>query len=254
MTDNTEELERTSRTRLLLGDEAVERLRRAHVLVLGVGGVGGYAAELLVRAGVGAITIADGDRFELSNCNRQLHALISTVGQPKVEVLRQRFSQINPDCQVHAVFDFIENEKADALLDRANYDWAVDAIDSLSAKVWFLVKCRSRNLGVTSSMGSGGKMDPTRVRVVDLSETFADPLARCVRKLLRRHGIERGIETVFSAEEIPGDAVRPGEGRSVIGTLGCVPAAFGCALAGAVLKHLLADRTVLPKVEERLPR
>ncbi len=157
--NESENLSRFERTRLLLGKEKLERFRRAHVLVLGVGGVGAYAAEQLARAGIGTLTLVDGDRFELTNCNRQLPALTSTLGRPKAEVVAERMREINPAGTFLPRVEFLQGDGIDRLLE-TRFDFAVDAIDSLTPKVEFLLGCLRRNIPVVSSMGSGGKVDP----------------------------------------------------------------------------------------------
>ena len=230
------------RTELLLGTEQLARLRRSHVLVLGVGGVGGYAAEMLVRAGIGELTIVDGDIVETTNLNRQLAALNSTVGAPKTEVLKKRFLDINPDCIIHDIFEYIENDKTDKLLE-TNFDYAVDAIDSLSPKVYFLKKCLERNIPVISSMGSGGRLDPLAVKIADISKTYNCGLARAVRSKLKKLGIVKGIKTVFSDETVPENAIfaytdEHGFNHSMTGTIPYIVAIFGCILASEVIKNI----------------
>ena len=231
-----------SRTELLLGSAALERLRNARVLVLGLGGVGAYAAEMLVRAGVGNLTIVDGDLVEESNRNRQLIALVSTLGRPKSEVLAERLRDINPECRITPIRQFIREEKGDELLE-PDYDYVVDAIDSLSPKAYFIAKCVARGLPLISSMGSGGRLDPLQLRIADISRTYGCGLARAVRKRLARLGIRNGVETVFSPEPVPPDAIRTGldadgKRRSTTGTISYLPAVFGCALASVVIRRL----------------
>ncbi len=243
MAEFSELEERQQRTRLLVGDAGITRLRTAHVLVLGVGGVGAYAAEQLARAGIGRLTLVDGDRIERSNCNRQLPALTSTLGRPKAEVVAERILEINPEAETIPVVDFIRDEKIDRLLE-TGFDYAIDAIDQLSPKVFFLLGCRKRRLPVISSMGSGGKSDPTQIRVADISKTFGCALARAVRTRLRDLGVSHGIRTVFSPEEVPKQAVRcwqdpEGHNHSTVGTISYMPAAFGCVCASVALRDLL---------------
>ena len=221
------------RTAVLLGEEKVELLRTARVLVVGVGGVGGHAAELLCRAGVGSLTLLDGDKVDPTNLNRQLAALGSTVGRFKAEVLCERFREINPAGIFTPEVRFLKQEECGALLDRP-FDLAVDAIDDVPAKVALLKAAVERGLPAVSSMGAGGKRDPGLVRFADLSKTFGDPLARRVRRELRNEGVTRGIGCVFSPEE----RQQAGE-LSVIGTISYMPAVFGCHLAAAALRCLL---------------
>lgn len=233
---------RFQRTRLLLGETALARLRHAHVLVLGVGGVGAYAAEQLARAGVGHLTLVDGDRVEASNCNRQLPALTPNFGRPKAEVMAERLREINPELIVESRLEFIRDEKIGQLLDTP-FDYAVDAIDSLSPKVFFLLECRKRKIPVISSMGSGGKTDPAQVTVADISKTYGCALARAVRTRLRDLGISKGIRTVFSPQAVSREAVFAwqddhGCNHSTVGTISYMPAIFGCTCASVVLRKL----------------
>lgn len=230
------------RTELLFGKEAVSKLRRSHVLVLGLGGVGAYAAEMLVRAGIGELTIVDGDIVEETNLNRQLPALRSTIGKPKSTVLKERFLDINPACVIHDIFEYIENEKTEKLLE-TKFDHAIDAIDSLSPKVYFLKRCLEKNIPVISSMGSGGRIDPLAVKIADISKTCNCGLARAVRQKLKKLGISKGIQTVFSDELVPTEAVKAytdenGFNHSMTGTVSYIVAVFGCVLASEVIKKL----------------
>ena len=221
------------RTVALLGEEKVDLLRSARVLVVGVGGVGGCAAEQLCRAGVGTLTLLDGDRVDPTNLNRQLAALNSTVGRFKAEVLCERFRDIAPEGSFIAEVRFLKPEDCDALLD-GPFDLLVDAIDDVPAKVGLLRAAVARGLPAVSSMGAGGKLDPAQVRCADIGKTFGDPLARRVRQELRRAGVTKGIPCVFSPEER-----RQVRDLEVIGTVSYMPAVFGCHLAAAALKILL---------------
>lgn len=240
--NESENLSRFERTRLLLGKEKLERFRRAHVLVLGVGGVGAYAAEQLARAGIGTLTLVDGDRFELTNCNRQLPALTSSLGRPKAEVVAERMREINPAGNYFPRVEFLQGDGIDRLLE-TRFDFAVDAIDSLTPKVEFLLGCLRRNIPVVSSMGSGGKVDPSLIQVADISKTHGCALARAVRTRLRAAGVTRGIRTVFSPEAVPPEAVlawkdEAGHHHSTVGTVSYLPAIFGCVCASVVLRAL----------------
>lgn len=230
------------RTELLLGTEKLEKLRKSHILVLGLGGVGAYAAEMLVRAGVGELTIVDGDIVEETNLNRQLPALHSTIGMPKSEVLKKRFLDINPNCIIHDIFEYIEHEKTEKLLE-TEFDYAVDAIDSLSPKVYFLKRCLELNIPVISSMGSGGRLDPSAIKIADISKTCNCGLARAVRQKLKKLGITKGIKTVFSDELVPPEAVKAytdenGYNHSMTGTVSYIVAIFGCMLASEVIRKI----------------
>ena len=235
--------ERQKRTRLLLGDD-LARLQNAHVLVLGVGGVGAYAAEQLGRAGIGTLTLVDGDDIEPSNCNRQLPALTSTLGLPKAEVMADRLKEINPAVKVLTRNEFIEGGKIPQLLD-SGFDFMIDAIDSLTPKVEFLLEARRRKIPLVSSMGAGGRMDPSLITVADISKTHGCALARAVRSRLREHGVSRGLKVVFSPEPVPKSAIEStvdsrGKFRSAVGTISYLPAIFGCICASVVIRGLLS--------------
>lgn len=232
------------RTALLLGDEAVARLAASRVTVVGTGGVGAYAVEMLARAGVGHLTLIDGDTVAPGNLNRQLPALHSTLGMPKAEVMRGRVLDINPDCDVTAMVRFITpDDVADVLADRPGV--VIDAIDALSPKVALLLYCRRNHIKVISSMGAGGRVDPTKVRYADISDTFHDGLAREVRKRLRKAGVNSGIKTVFSEEAPRRGAVTLTDEidykRSSYGTVAWIPAIFGMMLAAYAVERLIAD-------------
>lgn len=232
------------RTDLLLGTERLDKLRNANVLVVGLGGVGAYAAEMLCRAGVGNLTIVDGDVVEETNRNRQLPALVSTQGKPKAEVLEQRFRDINPDVRLLVINDFLRDEKTIELLDSNKFDYVVDCIDTLSPKVFLIYHAVSRGLKVVTSMGAGGKLDPAQVRIADISKSHDCKLARVVRKRLHRLGIRKGITTVFSPEEVPDEAIRLEQSQnknSTVGTISYMPAVFGCFVASVVIRDLVAS-------------
>ncbi len=229
------------RTELLLGAEALARLRRSRVLVLGLGGVGSWCAEFLIRAGIGSLMVVDGDRVESSNRNRQLPALMSTLGRPKAEVLAARLRDINPEARIEPVVRFFDETTAAELL-TPDFDYVVDAIDSLSAKAYFLAHALRLGVPLVSSMGSGGRLDPAAIRIGKLAETHGCRLARAVRKRLQRLGVSgTELEVVYSPEPVPEAAVRPpsGEGgRSTVGTISYLPALFGGFLASVVIRRL----------------
>ena len=231
-----------SRTRLLFGDEPIKRLQNAHVLVVGVGGVGAYAAEMVVRAGIGALTIIDGDTVSESNLNRQLVALHSTLGKPKVEVLNERFLDINPDLKLTAQHRFIEEEDIPALLEGGEIDFVIDAIDTLAPKVALIAYCLRHKIKIVSSMGAGGRKDPSAIRIADIADTYHCALAKAVRLRLRKEGISKGLKTVFSTEQADRNAIVVVEGernkKSTVGTISYLPAIFGCYLAGHVIRKL----------------
>ncbi|HYQ55877.1 MAG TPA: tRNA threonylcarbamoyladenosine dehydratase, partial [Draconibacterium sp.] len=190
------------RTELLLGEEKLAILKNANVLVVGLGGVGAYAAEQLCRAGIGKMTVVDGDVVEESNRNRQMPALISTIGIPKAEVLAKRFLDINPDLELTIVNEFIRDEKTIELLKSQPFDYVVDAIDTLSPKVFLVYQALQLGLKVISSMGAGGKTDPSIVEICDIKKSYNCKLAKVMRKRLSRLGIKKGITVVFSPQDI----------------------------------------------------
>lgn len=226
-----------SRTELLLGKTAVRRLEGAHVAVFGVGGVGGFAAEALVRAGVGKITLVDSDTVSESNVNRQIIALSSTVGRPKVEVMKERMLDINPDLTVEIHNTFYSEQTRDSF-DFESYDYVVDAIDSVRSKVDLIVTAKSNGARIISAMGAGRKLDPTAFVVSDISKTSVCPLARAVRTALKKQGIT-SLKVVFSKElPVP---LPDGEDGAVPGSVSFVPGVVGLIMAGEVIKDLAAD-------------
>lgn len=231
-----------SRTALLLGEERMNYLSGCHVLVVGLGGVGAYAAEQLCRAGIGKMTIVDADTVNESNLNRQLPALRSTIGRPKAEVIAQRLLDINPELELTVHNEFIRDERTEAILDEANYQFVVDAIDSLSPKVFLLYHALRRQIPVVSSMGAGAKTDPSQVRIADISKTQNCALAKAVRKRLRTLGVNKGIAAVFSTEMANPDAVIEVDDeqckRTTTGTISYMPALFGCFLSAHVLRNI----------------
>lgn len=231
-----------SRTTLLLGEDRMNYLSGCHVLVVGLGGVGAYAAEQLCRAGIGKMTIVDADTVNESNLNRQLPALRSTIGRPKAEVVAQRLLDINPELELTVHNEFIRDERTEAILDEANYQFVVDAIDSLSPKVFLLYHALRRQIPVVSSMGAGAKTDPSQVRIADISKTQNCALAKAVRKRLRTLGVNKGIDAVFSTEMANPDAVIEVDDeqckRTTTGTISYMPALFGCFLSAHVLRNI----------------
>ncbi len=230
------------RTELLLGEEKISKLKKARVLVVGLGGVGAYAAEQLCRAGVGCMTIVDGDVVEETNRNRQLPALISTSGKPKAEILAQRFQDINPAIELTVVNDFIRDEKIIELLKSSDFDYVIDAIDTLAPKVFLIYHAVQLKLPIISSMGAGGKFDPSKISIADISKSHNCKLARMLRKRLSKLGVKRGVKVVFSSELIDESAVRLEEGqnkKSTVGTISYMPPAFGCFLASQVIRDLI---------------
>lgn len=217
-------------------------LSGCHVLVVGLGGVGAYAAEQLCRAGIGKMTIVDADTVNESNLNRQLPALRSTIGRPKAEVVAQRLLDINPELELTVHNEFIRDERTEAILDETNYQFVVDAIDSLSPKVFLLYHALRRQIPVVSSMGAGAKTDPSQVRIADISKTQNCALAKAVRKRLRTLGVNKGIDAVFSTEMANPDAVIEVDDeqckRTTTGTISYMPALFGCFLSAHVLRNI----------------
>lgn len=230
------------RTRLLLGEEKSERLRQAHVLVVGVGGVGAYAAEMLCRAGVGRLTLVDADTVQPTNINRQLPALHSTLGQPKVEVLAARFRDINPEVELTILPVFLKDENIPRLLDAARYDFVVDAIDTLAPKCHLIAEALRRRIKIVSSMGAGAKSDITQVRFADVWDTYHCGLSKAVRKRLQKMGIRHKLPVVFSTEQADPKAVLLTDDernkKSTCGTVSYMPAVFGCYLAEYVIRRL----------------
>lgn len=238
------------RTRLLIGDEPVERLKNAKVAVFGVGGVGGFCVEALARAGVGTLHLYDDDTVSESNLNRQIAALHSTLGLPKAEVMAQRVKDINPDCQVMAIRMFYLPQNADEV-DLKQYDYVIDCIDTVAAKLELVSRCTALQVKIISAMGSGNKLDPTAFQITDISKTQGCPLARVMRKELRKRGIEH-LKVVYSTE-LPRSPIRPMETeapattdtrpgstarRDTPGSISFVPAAAGLVLASAVVREL----------------
>ena len=230
------------RTRLLLGEEKMERLQQAHVLVVGLGGVGAYAAEMICRAGVGRMTIVDADTVQPTNINRQLPALHSTMGREKAEVLAARFKDINPDIQLTVLPVFLKDDNIPELLDAARYDFVVDAIDTLAPKCYLIAEALKRHIKLVSSMGAGAKSDITQIRFADIWDTYHCGLSKAVRKRLQKLGIKRKLPVVFSTEQADPKAVLLTEDeqnkKSTCGTVSYMPAVFGCYLAEYVIKRL----------------
>lgn len=230
------------RTVQLFGEEEHERIRTAHVLVVGVGGVGAYAAEMLCRAGVGRLTLVDADTVQLSNINRQLPALHSTVGRAKAEVLAARFHDINPEVVLDARIMYLGVENIASFLEEVRPDFIVDAIDTIQPKCHLICEAWRRRIKIVSSMGAGAKSDVTQVRLADLWETYHCGLSKAVRNGLKRMGMRRSLPVVFSTEQACPDAVIKVDNernkKSTTGTVSYMPATFGCFLANYVIKEL----------------
>lgn len=231
-----------TRTELLLGADRMEQLAHSHVLVVGLGGVGAYAAEQICRAGIGHMTIVDADTVNASNINRQLPALHSTLGMPKAEVVARRLLDINPRLKLTVINEFLRDERTEEILDAKKYDFIVDAIDSLSPKVYLLYHAISRKIPIVSSMGAGAKIDPAQIQIADISKTMNCALAKAVRKRLRGMGVNKGLPVVFSTEMANPDAIIEIDNeqckRSTAGTVSYIPAIFGCYLASYVIRNI----------------
>lgn len=231
-----------TRTELLLGADRMEQLAHAHVLVVGLGGVGAYAAEQICRAGIGHMTIVDADTVNESNINRQLPALHSTLGMPKAEVVARRLLDINPRLKLTVVNEFLRDERTEEILGAKKYDFIVDAIDSLSPKVFLIYHAINLQIPIVSSMGAGAKIDPAQVRIADISQTSNCALAKAVRKRLRGMGVNKGLPVVFSTEMANPDAIIEIDNeqckRSTAGTVSYLPAIFGCYLASYVIRNI----------------
>lgn len=231
------------RTRLLVGDKGIDILQNAHVLVVGLGGVGSYAAEALCRAGVGTLTIVDGDVVDPTNRNRQLQALATTHGQSKARLMEDRLTQINPQVKLNVIAEFQDPEKMIALLNEKKFDYVIDAIDSITPKINLIKSCIAQKINIVSSMGAGGKMDPTQLRVVDISQTHHCPMAYYMRKRLRREGIKKGLKAVFSTELPLKESIMKTDGsnykKSAYGTISYIPAVFGMTCASVVIRDLV---------------
>ncbi|MBS1623175.1 MAG: tRNA threonylcarbamoyladenosine dehydratase [Bacteroidetes bacterium] len=230
-----------TRTDLLLGQDAIKKLMDAHVLVVGLGGVGGICAEMIARSGVGRMTIVDADVVEASNRNRQVPALVSTDGQSKAMVLGERLLDINPDLDLTIINEFINPTNTPELLKSTKFDYVADCIDTLTSKANLIKQCYEYGIPVASSMGAGSKVDPTQVKISDIAVTYNCKLAYHVRKRLHRSGIRRGIKVVWSAERPSEKRMIVTEGgpkKSIVGTISYMPAVFGCAMASIVVRSI----------------
>lgn len=231
-----------TRTALLFGEKRMEKLANSHVLIVGLGGVGAYAAEQICRAGIGRMTIIDADIVNESNINRQLPALHSTLGEPKAEVVGRRLLDINPELKLTILNEFLRDERTEEVLTSSPFDFVVDAIDSVSPKVFLLYHAHRLGIPVVSSMGAGAKTDPSQVQLADLSKSCNCALAKVVRKRLRGMGINKGIQVVYSTEIANPEAIIEVDNeickRSTAGTVSYMPAIFGCYLASYVIRNL----------------
>lgn len=234
----------TERTELLLGEDNIKKLNESHVLVVGLGGVGAYAAEMICRAGVGTMTIVDADVVSESNINRQLIALHTTIGKSKAEIMAQRLKDINPTINLSVVHQYLKDEKVEEVLDSAHFDFVVDAIDTLSPKVALILESLKRGYPLVSSMGAGAKTDPARVEITEIEKSHHCPLAFALRKRLHRAGIRTGFKAVFSPEEVrEGSMIRVEEQnkKSNVGTISYMPTIFGCYCASVAIRQLINE-------------
>lgn len=237
-----------SRTKLLIGDEKLNRLINSHVLVVGMGGVGSFAAEFICRSGIGEMTIIDGDVVDPSNRNRQLPALATTHGMSKADLMGERLLQINPELKLHVIKEFVRPERVQELL-TGKPDYVVDAIDSITPKLTFIKAAYGLGLRIVSSMGAGAKLDPTQLQVTDISKTYNCPFAQQIRKQLRNDGIRKGIKVAFSPEEPMKESLMLTDGsnfkKSAYGTISYLPATFGAVLASVVIRDLMEPKGTL---------
>lgn len=231
-----------SRTELLIGAERLDKLINAHVLVVGMGGVGSFAAEFIARAGVGRMTIVDGDVVDPSNRNRQLPALATNHGEPKADIMAERLLAINPELELEVVREFVTPERATELLQQ-DFDYVVEAIDSITPKIHFIKAAWERGIRFVSSMGAGAKLDPTQLRVCDISKTYNCPFAQQVRKQLKDAGIRRGVKVVFSPEQPIRESLMMTKNtpykKSAYGTISYLPATFGACIASVAIRDLM---------------
>jgi tRNA threonylcarbamoyladenosine dehydratase len=232
-----------SRTQLLVKEEGLEILSQKHVLIIGMGGVGSFAAEFIARSGIGTMTIVDGDTVDISNCNRQLPALRTTVGKYKTDIMEERILSINPEIQLNKITEFLSPERMEELLSAQKYDYVMDCIDSVTPKLILIQTALKHQIPLISSMGAGGRYDPTQLKVADVSKSYNCPLAHYVRKRLRHLGIKKGFKVVFSSELPDKDSIMTTDGsnykRSAYGTMAWLPAAFGGTCASVVVRDIL---------------
>ena len=233
-----------SRTELLIGEEKLRHLTTQHVMVVGLGGVGSFAAEFIARSGIGKMTIIDGDVVDPTNRNRQLPALATNHGVSKALIMEERLRAINPEIELNVVKSFVNPEMVEELL-AVQPDYVIDAIDSITPKITFLRLAFEKKVRVVSSMGAGAKLDPTRLQVVDISKTYNCPFAQQIRKNLKNHGIRTGIKAVFSPEDPIKESLMLTDGKnfkkSAYGTISYLPAVFGATAASVVIRDLIGD-------------
>ena len=231
------------RTELLVKEEGIERLQSANILIVGLGGVGSFAAEFLVRSGIGNLTIVDGDTVDITNINRQLPALNSTIGKNKTDVVAERILDINPKINLKKINEFLEPERMEEILTQEKFDYVLDCIDSLSPKLALIITCKRKKIKLVSVMGAGGKTDPSKVMVRDISKTNNCFLAKQIRKKLKKEQIHKGFRCVFSTEIQDENSLKMTDGsnykKSFYGTISYMPAIFGLYAAAEVIRFLL---------------
>jgi tRNA threonylcarbamoyladenosine dehydratase len=231
-----------SRTELLVGQENIIKLQNSNVLIVGLGGVGAYSAEMICRAGVGKMTIVDGDLINESNINRQLPATQTTIGLSKAEVVGKHLLDINPELDLTILNEFIKDEKIDELV-LQNFDYVIDAIDTLTPKFQLVMACLKNNIRLVSSMGAGGKLDSSQVQVVEVEKSYNCKLAYKLRKKMHQSGYRKGFKVAFSPEVVDKSTILETEGeqykRTTVGTISYMPAIFGCHIASIVIRDLL---------------
>lgn len=227
-----------SRLELMLGKDAIHKLKGSTVVIIGLGGVGSFAAEALARSAIGHLILIDKDVVDITNINRQIHALADTIGEYKVDLMRERIKKINPECQVIALSIYY-NEKTAEQIFQFNPDYIIDAIDTMSSKVNIIVECKNRNVPIISSMGTANKLDPTQLTVTDISKTHMDPVAKIIRKELRKHGIDKGVRVVFSPEKPI--KLKNLDDETTVGSNGFVPPVAGLIMASVVIRDLTVE-------------
>ena len=231
------------RTELLIKEEGIERLQSANILIVGLGGVGSFAAEFLVRSGIGNLTIVDGDTVDITNINRQLPALNSTIGKNKTDVVAERILDINPEINLKKINEFLEPERMEEILTQEKFDYVLDCIDSLSPKLALIITCKRKKIKLVSAMGAGGKTDPSKLMVRDICKTNNCFLAKQIRKKLKKEQIHKGFRCVFSTEIQDENSLKMTDGsnykKSFYGTISYMPAIFGLYAAAEVIRFLL---------------